>query len=172
MASYTLCDCILSNIELDKKYITDLLMVFTQQTNPFKVAIDKSGCIIDRYEKIAGKSEIISTWLFLMTMKPSSFETINIDVSHIEDDDEVFLEVCSSTKNQQKTFVNSHERWRNVKYISPNKLDYDNKLIFVYDRDEAIHELHQPNSTMTINALNSTLAIDGSTIEDSKNITK
>lgn len=171
MSCYTLSNCLLDNLELDKKYISDVLMVFTQ-SNPFKVALDKSNRILDIYAEIAGKNETVATWLNLMTMKPTSFETINVDVISVKEVEEIFLKVCSSTKSQQKVIVSSHERWTSFKYFIPQTILYDNIQVKVYDRDEAIPELHPPTSNTSITATNSTVAMDGSKIEDSKNINK
>jgi hypothetical protein len=169
MACYTLCNCLLSNLELDKKYITDVLMIFPQQSNAHKIALDKSNMILNMYAQIAEKNEIIATWLSLMSMKPSSFETINVDVSKEPSEDEVFLKVCSSTKSQQKAIVNSHERWINYK---GKIIMYNSVQVTVYDKDEAIVELTPLSSNTIINATNSTVATDSSKIEDSKNINK
>jgi hypothetical protein len=172
MASYTLSNCILNNIELDKKYITDVLMVFTQQSNPFKVALDKGDKILGLYETVAQKNEFAAYWLSLMSMKPSSFESIDIETNDDVNEEEIFLKVCSSTKSQQKLIVMSHESWQYYRYDSPKVITYNNIPVRVFDRDEAISELNPTNSTTSIMATNSTVAIDGSIIEDSKNINK
>lgn len=169
MGCYTLCNCLLSNLELDKKYITDVLMVFPQQANAHKIALDKSNMILEMYGQIAETNDIIASWLSLMSMKPTSFETIDVDVSLEKSEEEIFLKVCSSTKSQQKTIVNSHERW--IKYKGKT-ISYNSVSISVYDKDEAIIELNPPPSSTTINATNSTVATDGSNIEDSKNTNK
>lgn len=169
MSCYTLCNCLLSNLELDKKYITDVLMVFTQQTNAHKVALDKSDRILTMYAQIAEKNEIIATWLSLMSMKPTSFETIEVDVSQEPIEDDVFLKVCSSTKSQQKAIVNSHERW--IKYKG-KVITYNSIAVTIYDKDEAVIELNPPSSNTIVNAKNSIVAMDSSKIEDSRNTNK
>ena len=146
-------------------------MVFPQQTNAHKIALDKSNRILDIYAQIAEKNEIIASWLSLMSMKPTSFETIDIDVSHEDSEEEIFLTVCSSTKSQQKAIVNSHERWNNHKYVSPKVLIYKSIPVTIYDRDEAISELNQI-STNNVTAISSVVAIDKSTITDIKNNSK
>ena len=116
MACYTLSNCILQNLVAGKKYITDLLMVFTQESNPFKVALDKSNRIIELYETAGQTNEYVANWLSLMSYQPANFETINIDTSTISNIEEIFLKVCSKTNSQQKLIVHSHEGWQNFSY--------------------------------------------------------
>lgn len=168
MACYTLSDCILHNLNAGKKYITDLLMVFTQESNPFKVALDKSNRIIDLYELAGQKNEYVANWLSLMSFQPSNFETINIDTSTAMNNEEVFLKVCGKTNSQQKLIVYSHEGWQNFNYQGDKVIIYDTKSIRVFDRDEAIHDLN-PTTPSLITAYSSVIATNQSTITDSKN---
>ncbi len=168
MACYTLSNCILHNLVAGKKYITDLLMVFTQESNPFKVALDKSNRIIDLYETAGQTNEYVANWLSLMSFQPSNFEPINIDVSSATNNEEIFLKVCSKTNSQQKLIVHSHEGWQNFSYQADKVIFYDSKPIRVFDRDEAIHELN-PVSASSITAYGSVIAANQSTITDSKN---
>lgn len=168
MACYTLSNCILQNLVAGKKYITDLLMVFTQEANPFKVALDKSNRIIDLYETAGQTNEYVANWLSLMSYQPSNFETINVDASSATNIEEVFLKVCSKTNSQQKLIVHSHEGWQNFSYQAEKVIVYDNKPIRVFDRDEAIHELN-PATASSITAYGSVIATNQSTITESKN---
>ncbi|EKE05978.1 MAG: hypothetical protein ACD_19C00135G0002 [uncultured bacterium] len=163
MSCYTVSHCILLNLDSGKKYITDLLFVFTQETNPFKVAIDKDKKILDLYEKAGQSNQHVATWLNLMSLQPSNFEPINVDTSSAKNEEELFLLVCSNTKNQQKLFVYSHQNWTNFKYDTNNLIVYRGVPVQVLDRDEAINELHPSNQT-SINAYNSVLATSQSTI--------
>ena len=168
MACYTLSKCIKSSLEIGKKYITDLIMVFTQESNPCKIAIDKTNRVISIYETIGQENEFFANWLTLMSYQPSNFETINISINDMCSDEEVFLKVCSSTKSQNKIIVHSHEGWENVKYENGNTILYNDIPITVLDRDEAILELNTPNSS-TINAYGSVVATDNSSIHDTRN---
>ena len=116
MACYTLSNCILNNLDAGKKYITDLLLVFTQESNPYKVALDRSNRIIELYEIAGQKSEYVANWLSLMSYQPSNFEQINCDTVSAINDEEIFLKVCSKTNSQQKLIVHSHEGWQNFNY--------------------------------------------------------
>ena len=168
MACYTLSNCILMNLNAGKKYITDLLMVFTQESNPHKVALDKTDRIINMYEEEGGKNEYVASWLSLMSYAPSNFETINVDANSATNNEEVFLKVCSKTNSQQKLIIHSHEGWQNYNYEIDKTIIYDSKAIRVFDRDEAIHELNSPLQN-SITAYNSVIATDQSTITDIKN---
>jgi hypothetical protein len=167
MGCFTLSNCILEQSELDKKYIADVLMVFTQ-TNPFKVALDKSHKIIGLYETIGQTNEFVAYWLSLMSMKPTSFETINIETNDATNDEEIFLKVCSATNNQHKLIVLSHEKWQYYKYDFPKIIIYNKVPVLIFDRDEAIVELN-PIVSSTINAFSSVVAANNSSINETKN---
>jgi hypothetical protein len=168
MSCYTLSNCILGEVELDKKYITDVLMVFPQQSNPFKIALDKCDRIMGLYEAIGQSNEFVAFWLNLMSMNPTSFETINADTLDAKNDEEIFLMVCSSTKSQQKLIVHSHEKWLYHKYSAHRIINFKGASVKVFDRDEAIVELNQKPST-TINADHSVIAADHSQIHKTEN---
>jgi hypothetical protein len=172
MVCYTLSNCLLENLDAGKVYISDILMVFTQQNNPFKVALDKSDRIMDLYQKAGEKDYNVAYWLTLMSYKPSSFEIINVDTSSSLNEEEVFLSVCSKTKSQQKMIVYSHEGWQYYGYSSANVVHYNDIPVQVYDRDEAIRELNTslaPKSLTTIYATDSVIAADHSSISETKN---
>jgi hypothetical protein len=147
--------------------MTDLLMVFAQQTNPYKVALDKSDRIIGVYAKISESNEFAATWLNLMTMKPSSFERITVETDDVANMEELFLRVCSSTKSQQKLIVHSHENWKHYRYDQPTIIIYRDIQVRVYDRDEAIIELNR-NDSAIVNAHKSIIATNQSSIIDGK----
>jgi hypothetical protein len=72
MAVYTISPDLLRNIEKDEGvYFTDILFVFAQRTNSFKVSKDKNGEVINSYLAIEENGETIKTWLDLMSFKPS-----------------------------------------------------------------------------------------------------
>lgn len=53
MAIYTVSPDLLRNIEKGQEiYFTDILFVFAQKNNHFKVAKDKNGIVIDTYASI------------------------------------------------------------------------------------------------------------------------
>lgn len=168
MAAYTLSKCILENVNAGKKYITDLLFVFTRETNPHKVIVDSRKVIIDIYTDLASSNEFIATWLQLMSHQPSNFESIDVDLSNISNDEEIFLRVCCETKSQQKLIVYTHEGWKNYNYHTDRVIFYNNKYINILDRDEAIQDLNATN-TSNITAFSSIIATDHSSISNSKN---
>ncbi len=74
MSVYTISPDLLKNIDKDEGiYLTDILFVFTQRTNPFKVSKDKNGNVIDSYLSVERNVDVIKTWLDLMSFKPSPF---------------------------------------------------------------------------------------------------
>jgi len=166
MAAYTLSKCILENINAGKKYITDLLFVFTRDSNPYKVAVDSNNLIIDIYTELAKTNEFIATWLQLMSHQPSNFEPIKVNLSKVSNEEEIFIKVCCETKSQQKLIVFSHEGWENFEYHSDKVILYNNKHILILDRDEAIQDL---NSTIAgnITAYGSIIATNQSSIKQS-----
>ncbi|SMD44203.1 hypothetical protein SAMN00777080_2821 [Aquiflexum balticum DSM 16537] len=168
MAAYTLSKCILENINAGKKYITDLLFVFTRDSNPHKVTVDSQNIILDIYTQLAKSNEFIATWLQLMSHQPSNFEPINVDLSSVSNDEEIFLKVCCETKSQQKIIVFTHEGWKYYNYHSDKVIHYNNKFIYVLDRDEAIQDLNFVNSA-NITAFGSIIAANQSSINNSDN---
>ncbi len=171
MSCFTISDNIKESICFGKKYITELLYVFLSSSNSFKVSLDTSDVIIDIYSSVARKDEFFSNWLTLMSHEPSNFEKIDIDVSSVENKEEVFLKVCSKTKAQQKMIVHSHESWSRFNYLKKNIISYNGKNIIIFDRDEAIIELSKEkgDSYTNISAKNSIIATGGSKIQNSDN---
>lgn len=168
MAVYTLSKCILENINAGKKYVTDLLYVFTMDSNPHKVTVDSQNIVLDIYAQLARSNEFIATWLQLMSHQPSNFEPINVDLSSVSNDEEVFLKLCCETKSQQKIIVFTHEGWKFYNYHSDRVIYYNDKFIYVLDRDEAIQDLNSV-ATVNITAFNSIIAANQSSINNSKN---
>lgn len=155
----------INNNVLDKKHY-DVLFVFASQSNPYKVALDKSGRVIELYEQIASHNVHIKTWLDLMSMKPSSFEVINVETRSVDQVEEIFLTVCSMTNNEKKMIVYSHQGKLYERYYINNSINFNGTTILVLDRDQAYHELNQSN---TYNIADSQVAINHSSITDSKN---
>lgn len=168
MAAYTLSKCILENINAGKKYITYLLFVFTRDANPHKVAVDSQNIIFDIYTQLAKSDEFIATWLQLMSHQSSNFEPINVDLSSVSNDEEIFFKVCCETKSQQELIVFTHEGWKYYSYHSDKVICYNKKFICVLDRDEAIQDLNSTNGG-NITAYSSIIAANQSSINNSEN---
>ncbi|MCF6402966.1 hypothetical protein L3C95_08785 [Chitinophaga filiformis] len=167
MSVYTISADLLANIEKDEGiYFTDILFVFTQRNNAFKVAKDKNGYIIDTYKKVINNGDIIKTWLDLMSFKPTPFETIDIDLSKINCDETKFLKICKETKGQNKLIVYTIQNIKNFE-CQDNTVIFENVAIRLIDRDLARKELMTPlNGDVYIN---SQVARDNSQIIKSKN---
>jgi len=168
MAVYTVSPDLLRNIEKDEGiYFTDILFVFTQRNNPFKVSKDKNGDIIKSYMDIKENGETIKTWLDLMSFKPSPFEPIDVDLSSIVCEETKFMKVCKETKSQNKLILYTQQNI--TKHKCENRIVlFEDTAIQILDRDEARQELTSaPNVGDTY--INSQVAKQNSQINKSKN---
>lgn len=137
MSIYTITSDLLENLDEEGGiYFTDILLVFTQRTNPFKVAIDINGEIIKLYSSIPQNKEIIKTWLDLMSFNPQPFEKINIDVSQIDCRETKFIKLCKETKGCNKILYYSKQNINKFECCDSNII-YEGVCLKVLDRDEA-----------------------------------
>ena len=168
MSIYTITPDLLRNIEKDESfYMTDILFVFTNRSNTYKVSKDNNGEVINCYESITNNGEIIKTWLDLMSFKPSPFETIDVDLGGIQCEETKFLKICKETQNYNKLILYSSQNIRN--YICNNNIvQFENKAIQILDRDQARQEL-APMQKIGDTYINSQVAQNGSQINDSVN---
>jgi len=143
------------------------LFVFTQRTNSFKVSKDTKGDIINSYLAIEKNGDTIKTWLDLMSFKPSPFEQITVDLSHIDCEETKFLKICKETKNQNKLIVYTQQNLNKHKCENSFVL-FEETAIQILDRDEARNELLiLPKSGDTY--INSQVAKNHSQIIESQN---
>ncbi len=185
MICYTLSDCVLKNINTDprkKEIKSDLLGVFPQSNNPHKVVIDRSGKIIDIYGSIAEEAGVFY-WLQIMGDFPSSWEPVDIDgIEELTKNEDVFMKVCSHTADRLLIAYN-HNGWTKNLYCTNRFIQFDNLILRVLDREEAmkilalsepealeiVSEIKNESKSITINNItNSIVAFDGSKIEKSK----
>lgn len=169
MPCYTILPDFIRKSIKQKKYIADILMVFPQNTNPFKVAKDINGIVLEIYSKLSELSNDIACWFALMSYEPESFEPIDVNISNENDEETQFLKLCGATKCQQKIIVYSRECWENYNYFTQNTIIFEGTSITVLDRDEAHLELNQNNGSTIINAHNSMVASGSSHISNSNN---
>lgn len=168
MSVYTITPDLLRSIgEEDGIYLTDILFVFTSRNNPFKVAIDNNGVIIDYYKSVENNAETIAFWLNLMSFKPSPFELINVDLSNIDCEETKFMKVCKETLNQRKLVLYTYQNLVNFKCENGTVI-FEDTVINILDRDIARNEL-TPTITMGDTIINSQVAKDNSNINKSKN---
>lgn len=168
MTIFTVAPDLLRNIE-EGEYVffSDILFVFSQQSNPFRVTKDKNGDVISIYSGIKENADIIKTWLDLMANKPSPFEKIDIDISDIECEETKFVKICKETKGQNQIIFYSRQNIR--KFIcESNIIQFEGKSLTVFDKFEAQQHLTKTDNS-TINYINSQIAKDGSQINDSTN---
>ncbi|MBX7046420.1 MAG: hypothetical protein K1X86_11360 [Ignavibacteria bacterium] len=153
MSVYTVTKNFLENLhDRDKKYVLNLLLLFVQE-NPFKIAVDKGGIIIDLYWTTAVESPDVTKWLEWMSHKPKEyFEDIDVEFGAEKDEEYIFLKLCSLTKCQKKIIVDSHQFWNKYEgtmeegtYI----IIFDGIEVTALDRDEAYTELNKPKQNTT-----------------------
>jgi hypothetical protein len=174
MVVYTISPDLLRNIEKEEGiYFTDILFVFTHKNNAFKAAKDKNGSVIDTYTAIDKNQEIIATWLHLMTCQPTTFESIDIDLTDIVCEETKFMKVCKATKNQNKLIIYTQQNL--TKHNCVNSIvEFEETVIKILDRDEAkleLAELGIKGDTYNIGDIiqNSQVAKGNSQINKSKN---
>jgi hypothetical protein len=168
MAVYTISPDLLRNIEKEEGvYFTDILFVFTNRANPNRVAKDKNGDVINSYLAIENNSDIIKTWLDLMSFKPSPFEPIDVDISQIDCEERKFLKVCKETNGQNNFILYSPQNLKRFKCVN-NIVLFEETAIRVLDRDEAKTEF-LPISSTGDTYINSQVAKQNSQIVKSDN---
>ena len=170
MAIYTVSPDLLRNIEKGQEfYFTDILFVFAQKNNHFKVAKDKKGVVIDKYASIEENKESIATWLNFMACQPATFEPVEVDVSNLNCEETMFLKVCKETQNHNKLIYYSTQ---NIKKhnCKNNIITFENKAIQILDRDQARQELTPSLKSGDTNYISgSQVAMHGSNITESDN---
>ena len=168
MSVFTITPDFFRNIQEDERnYFSNILFVFTNKTNEFKVSKDINGEILNIYKDIKENGEVIKTWLDLMSFTPSSFEKINVDISKIDCYDTKFLKLCKETRGFNNLIVYSLQNITKFK-CEENKIKFEETLISIYDRDTASIELNK-NKSEIIKIKKSQVALGGSTIKKSKN---
>lgn len=168
MSIYTISPDFLGNIdEEERNYLSNILFVFANKTNSYKVSKDKNGEILDIYQGIQQNAEIIKTWLDLMSFSPSSFERIDIDISGIDCNETKFIKLCKETKGFNNLIVYSIQNIVNHKCVE-KKIKFEDVTVNILDRDDASRELNRSTGDI-ITYNNSQVATGGSKIIDSKN---
>ena len=167
MAVYTISPDFLEKIEDDeRRYLSDILFVFSNGTNTYKVAQDRDGKILDAYKSIRNNADTIKKWIDFMSLSPSKFEKIDVDITSIDSDEEKAIKLCKETKGLSKIIVYSIQNIT-VCECNDNKIQYEGKLLTVLDRDEAKEELNKKEGNTNINIAHSQVA--GGNIENSTN---
>lgn len=168
MSIFTITPGFLENIgDGESSYLADILFVFSNKNNSFKVSKDKNGSILDIYRSIENNSHIIKTWLDLMANTPSPFEKVDVNIEDILCMETKFIKICKETKGFNNLIVYSFQNIQEFK-CNNKYINYEGINIKVYDRDDANSELNKSYST-TNNYINSQVATDNSQITDSNN---
>ncbi|KAF2327433.1 hypothetical protein [Flavobacterium nitrogenifigens] len=167
MAIFTISEDFLSNTHEDLSYLSDILFVFSNKKNSFKVSKDINGEILQIYKSIPKNGEIIKTWLDLMSYTPSSFEKVDIDLSSINCLETKFIKLCKETKGFNNLIVYSVQ---NIKkhQLTGKAIVFEEVDINVFDRDEASIQLNIKCDNI-LNIVKSQVAMGNSNITDSQN---
>lgn len=166
MAVYTVSPCLMRhNGDNDLRYIRDVLFMFVNREH--KVAIDNNGCVLDIYNNIPDHDGIIHAWLNLMGYKPTRFESVLVDLSLLQNEEDKFLTLCKDTKGQHKMIVYSIQNLQ-CKVDKRNCTSKDGIIIELFDRDGAVDELHARVTVNNFNLNDSIIA--GGNVKNSNNI--
>jgi len=167
MAVYTLSLNFLNNLETNEQsYITNIMFCFVNTYNTAKIAVDRDKLILTKYREISKYRDTIKTWIDLLANIPSSMEKCNVDISNIENSDEMCLALCNATNGCRKLIVHS-------KSLFPMNINDDGCVIYkgnnihIIDKDDAANEI---NALYIMQIENSIVA--GGNVENSKNKVK
>ncbi|MCC9073699.1 hypothetical protein LNQ49_19140 [Flavobacterium sp. F-65] len=167
MSLYTISPDFLSSINKDEQaYLSNILFVFSNKNNTFKVTKDRNSDIISIYQAIQQNADIIKTWLECMSFSPNTFEKIDVDISNIACMETKFIKVCKETKANNNLIVYSTQNISKFNCLD-KIIDYEGVNIKIFDRDDANLELNQNINNVYIT--NSQVATNGSKIIKSKN---
>jgi len=151
----------------DSIYIRDLINVFGVSTNPFKIAKDEKGIVIDLYTSFNTKyREFVVVLLEMIAKHPSGFETIDVDLEGIECNESLFLSLCAATNGSRQMIAYTKQSFRTF-LITENHIDFDGGLVRILDRDEARVVLNNIGQGDII--VDSVVAKGGSKIKKTKN---
>lgn len=165
MSVYTVSPCLMRHDgDNDLSYIRDVLFLFV--TSEHKVAIDNNGFVLDIYNNIQDHDGIIHAWLNLMGYKPARFESVPVDLSLLQDEEDKFLTLCKNTKGQHKMIVYSIQNMQ-CEVDKSNCTTKDGIIIELFDRDGAIDELHTCITVNNYNLYDSIIA--GGNVKNSNN---
>lgn len=164
MAVYTLSLNFLDNLEQNEQtYISDIMFCFVNTYNSAKIAVDKDKLILTKYRKVTKYRDIIKTWIDMLANIPSSMEKCNIDISNIENPDEMCLALCNATNGCRKLIVYSWSLFP-VKINDDGCVVYNGNNIHILDKDDAAREINSSNNITIENSI-----VAGGNVEHSKN---
>lgn len=165
--TYTLSSELLKKVKIDEPiYLTDILLIFTQRGNPYKISCDLNDVVINLYKAVEQNKEFISLWLNLMSFNPKPFEYIDIDITDELCDETKFLKLCRATNGSKNLIVYSNQ-CITTHSIQNELVNFENDYIRILDRDTARTELNQVVSGDTI--INSIVAKNNSNVNDCEN---
>jgi|WetSurMetagenome_2_1015567.scaffolds.fasta_scaffold14366_2 hypothetical protein len=164
---YTISPDLLRNLSIEEGvYFTDVLFVFAQKNNPYKVSRDANGKVLRIYESINRNALLIKTWLDFMSFAPSKFEIINLDIESLPTEELKFVKLCKETIGQNKIVYYSKQNITEFQ-VDKSVIFFEERPIMVLDRDEIRCELDCNRSGDII--INSQVSKEGSQMNNSTN---
>lgn len=168
MNVFTVSADFIKNIQRDSLfYFADVLFLFPQTYNDYKVAVDSKGVVLEIYEKIDTNKEFIKVWLDLLANNRGSMEVIDANIEAIPDDYKKFLKLCIETNGSSQLIVYSKQSLKQYP-VSGDRVSFEGFEIILFDRDQIRSHLNQ-KVTNQINISGSQIATQGSSIVKSNN---
>ena len=152
MAIYTITKNYIEGTAGNESQLHNVILKFANPDCPHKVSLDKSKVLYNIYTDLSKNNNDIQTWLDWMTRTSElKFETINVDISKLSCDEEIYLRVAAATNRDKKIIVNSHQFWTKFNYlIDCSKIEYNGVEIEILDKSEILEELKEKNHSTTI----------------------
>lgn len=152
MAIFTLSKNYIEGVCANDSQLHNVILKFANPDSPHKAAMDKSKVLYKVYVELSKTNNDLQTWLDWMSRaKESKFEIINIDLSNINCEEEIYLKLASATNKDKKVIVNSHQFWSKFVYLpNSSKISYNGCEIEILDKTEALKELTTQNKNLTI----------------------
>lgn len=117
-------------------YLSDILFIFTNTNNDYKVAVDSGNEIWSMYHKVENNAEYIKIWLDLLTYIPNCTETINVDLKSVENVEDKFLELCANIRGKRQMIVYSKQNI-SLEVDCNDNVEYQGKKILLLDKEQA-----------------------------------
>ena len=147
-------------------YIASVLFQFTNTQNQYKIAVDTNSHIILKYRELTQDkfyADVIKGWLEMLANIPSSMQKYDVDLSHINNAEDMCIELCSHVNGNKTMIIHSSSSF--YKELDDNNtISYNEKTIHIIDKEEAQAQLNNNSTTYITDSM-----VAGHDIIDSKN---
>ena len=155
-AVYTLSANFLEQLKQHEySYIVSVLFRIVNTQNQYKIAIDSDSNIILKYRELTQNkfcAESIKIWLEMLTYIPSSMQKIDVDLSHINDPEDMCIELCSHVNGNKTLIIHSTSSF--CKELDDNNtISHNEKTIHIIDKEEAQAQLNKSEATNIVNSI-------------------